>query len=266
VGLVLGGGAARGFAHVGVLMALEENKVPIHCIAGTSSGALAGGLFAAGVSATRLHALVSSLKWSSISSLSLPMLHLNSLNHSPLTLPLGFLDLDRLIEWIEEVVDGPLTFDQLNLPFAAIATDIVSGQMVIMNEGPLAPALRASCTVPGIFTPYRRNGRLLVDGGAINNLPVAAVQAMGAEYIIAVNLLALPVGCQMEPPNVLEVSLTALYALIRASQNGIADADCLIEPEIAHISVADIGAAPALVEAGYVAAQAAIPQILAALQ
>src|SRR5688572_7765343 len=223
VGLVLGGGAARGFAHVGVLMALEEHKVPIHCITGTSSGALAGGLFAAGVSATRLHALVSGLKWSSISSLSLPMLHLNSLSHSPLSLPLGFLDLDRLIAWIDEVLDGPMSFDQLNLPFAAIATDIVSGQMVIMNEGALAPAVRASCTVPGIFTPYRRNGRLLVDGGAINNLPVAAVQQMGAEYTIVVNLLGLPVGCHKEPPNVLEVSMTALYALIRASQNDIND-------------------------------------------
>jgi NTE family protein len=159
-----------------------------------------------------------------------------------------------------------MPFDQLKLPFAAVATDIVSGQMVIMNEGPLAPALRASCTVPGIFTPYRRNGRLLVDGGAINNLPVAAAQQMGAEYTIVVNLLALPVGCQMEPPNVLDVGLTALYALIRASQHDVARADCLIEPEIAHISVADISAAPALVEAGYAATKAAIPQILAALQ
>jgi len=265
VGLVLGGGAARGFAHVGVLLALEEHKVPIHYIAGTSSGALAGGLFAAGVSAARLNALVRELKWSSISSLSLPMLLLSSLSHSPVSLPLGFFDLDRLIDWTEQVVGGPMTFDQLRLPFAAIATDIVTGQMVIMNEGQLAPALRASCTVPGIFTPYRRNGRLLVDGGSINNLPVAAVQQMGAEYIIAVNLLALPVGCQKEPPNVLEVSLTALFALIRASQNDLASADCLIEPDIAHISVADMGAAPTLVEAGYAATQAAIPQILAAL-
>jgi NTE family protein len=174
--------------------------------------------------------------------------------------------LDRLIAWIDEVLDGPMTFDQLKIPFAAIATDIVTGQMVIMNEGALAPALRASCTVPGIFTPFRRNDRLLVDGGAINNLPVSAVQQMGAEYVIGVNLLALPVGCQMEPPNVLEVSLTALYALIRASQHDIVGADCLIEPEIADISVANIGAAHELVEAGYIATKVAIPQILAALQ
>src|SRR5690606_20427849 len=131
-------------------------------ITGTSSGALAGGLFAAGLSATRIRDLVTDLKWSSISSLGLPMLQLKSLTHAPLSLPLGILELDPLIEWIDDALGGPTTFEQLHLPFAAMATDIVTGQMVIMNEGPLAPAVRASCSVPGIFTPYRRNGRLLV--------------------------------------------------------------------------------------------------------
>jgi NTE family protein len=265
VGLALGGGAARGIAHVGVLEALDEHKIRIDYIAGASAGALVGGLYAAGVSARRLRELAAGLRWRAISHLSLPALDLSSLNLSTPILPLGLLEMDRLMEWIGRILGGPIRFDQLNIPFAAIATDIVTSEMIVMNEGEIAPAIRASCSVPGVFTPYRRNGRLLVDGGAINNLPVSVVRQMGAEYVIAVDLLPFPGDAPAEPHSIIEVSMTALYALIRASQNEGPLADCAITPAIAHISLADLGAAEELMEAGRQATEAMLPLIKADL-
>jgi NTE family protein len=261
VGLALGGGAARGMAHVGVLLALEEHRIPVHAIAGVSAGALAGGLIAAGISATRLRELVRNLGWMTISTLPRPHFSLNVSNLAAIGLPLGFLDLDRLIEWIDQTTGESLRFDQLNIPFAAIATDIVSGEMVVMNDGLIAPAIRASCSVPGVFTPARRNGRLLVDGGAINNLPVAVVRRLGAEYVIGVDLLPFPNQSHKEPGNILELSITALYSLIRTTQADDPPADCTIQPDIAHFSFADLSAADELIDAGYTAASAAIPKI-----
>lgn len=266
VGLALGGGAARGLAHIGVLEVLEEYRIPIHCIAGTSAGALVGGLCAAGVSATRMRTLAENLNWRTISSLSRPSLHLNARTASVMGLPLGILDLDRLIGWIEQVLGGSLTFDDLSIPFAAIATDIVSGEMIVMNQGPIAPAIRASCSVPGVFTPCRREHRLLVDGGTVNNLPVAVVRQMGADYVISVDLLPAPQEQTREPRNMLEVAMVALYTLIRASQMERPMADCTIAPAIAHIGLADLGAGQELMAAGRAAAEALMPTILQDLQ
>ncbi len=123
--------------------------------------------------------------------------------------PLGLFDLDRLIEFVEHVLGGPVRFDQLNIPFAATATDVITGEMVVMNEGQLGPAIRASCSIPGIFTPYRRNGRLLVDGGAVSNLPTMVAQQLGAEYVIAVDLLPVVNEQSAAPGNLLEISMTA---------------------------------------------------------
>lgn len=263
VGLALGGGAARGIAHIGVLEVLEEAEIPIHMIAGCSAGALVGSLFAAGISARRQRELVQGLEWSAISTLNLPKIW--ELSSALKGLPLGLLDLDKLMVWMAEILDGRASFDQLNTPFAAVATDIVSGEVVIMNEGEVAPAVRASCSVPGVFTPYRRHGRLLVDGGVIANLPVQAVRQMGAEYVIAVNLLPHPGAHRREPENVVDLSLTSLYALIRANQGYGDQAECIIAPDVAEYSLLDMGAADELLAAGRAAAEAALPQLRAAL-
>lgn len=262
LGLVLGGGAARGIAHVGVLQALEENGIYPAVIAGTSVGALVGGLYAAGVSSLRLATLVHDLKWFDLVSVRLPTVNLSDLARN---IPMGLVDLDKMMEWIEQALGGPVDIQQLNLPFAAVATDLLTGEIVVMNEGSLSEAIRASCSVPGVFTPYHRNGRLLVDGVVVNNLPVSVAQDLGADYIIAVDLLPLHGDAQPEPRNVVELSMTALFTLARATQIEQQLADCLIAPEIAHINLADLSAGDVLLEAGRRAAEAAIPQIQAAL-
>ncbi|MFN8466186.1 MAG: patatin-like phospholipase family protein [Caldilineaceae bacterium] len=262
VGLVLGGGAARGIAHVGVLQALEDNGIYPAVIAGTSVGALVGGLYAAGVSSMRLATIVRDLKWLDLVSLRLPAINWSD---PARTIPMGMVDLDKLMEWIDQVVGSPVTIQQLNLPFAAVATDLLSGEIVVMNEGSLAEAIRASCSVPGVFTPYHRNGRLLVDGVVVNNLPVSVAQDLGADYVIAVDLLPLLGDAQAEPRNVVELSMTALFMLARATQIEQELADILIAPEITHINLADLSAGEALMEAGRRAAEAAMPRIQAAL-
>ncbi len=262
IGLVLGGGAARGMAHIGVLEALEADGVRPDVIVGASVGSLVGGLYAAGLSTARMRTLAHQIKWWDVSRL--PM-NVSWSTLATLTAPLGILDLDRLSDWIRKVLDADPHFHELTMPFAAIATDIATGQSIMLNAGPIAPAIRASCSVPGIFTPVRRNGRLLVDGGASNNLPVSAVQQMGADYVIAVDLLPSVTSPTAEPKNILEVTITSLYALIRAAQVDMPLAHCVIQPEVGHISLADLAAVEELINAGYQATRQQMPEILAAL-
>jgi NTE family protein len=262
VGLVMGGGAARGVSHVGVLEALEENGIYPAVIAGTSVGALVGGLYAAGVSSLRLAALVREIKWLDLVSVRLPSVNWTD---PARTIPMGLVDLDKMMEWIDQILGGPVEIQQLNLPFAAVATDLLTGEVVVMNEGSLSEAIRASCSVPGVFTPYHRNGRLLVDGVVVNNLPVSVAQDLGADYVIAVDLLPLTGDKEVEPRNVVELSMTALFMLARATQIEQDLADILIVPAIKHINLADLSSGEALLEAGRRAAEDALPQIKAAL-
>lgn len=266
VGLVLGGGAARGIAHVGALQALEEADIFPDVIVGTSVGALVGGLYAAGLSATRLRTLIPTISWFDLVSLKMPGINLTDVAKS---LPLGLLDLDKMIPWINSLVGSPVTIEELNLPFAAIGTDLLTGEIVIMNRGQLAPAIRASCSVPGVFTPYRRNGRLLVDGVVANNLPVNIAQDLGADYVIAVDLLPMNTEQEMErqaePRNLAEVAMTALFMLARATQIEQALADVVISPPVAHINLADLMAGEALLDAGYEAMAREISRIKADL-
>ena len=262
IGLVLGGGAARGIAHIGVLQALEAYGLRPAYIVGASAGSLVGGLYAAGVTTNEMRTLAQRLKWWDISGLPVAI---GWATLATLAAPLGVLDLDRLTDWIVKILGADRHFHELQIPFAAIATDITTGQSIMLNEGPIAPAIRASCSVPGIFTPVRRHGRLLVDGGASNNLPVSAVQQMGADYVVAVDLLPSLPGSAAEPRNIIEVTITSLYALIRAAQVDMPLAHCVIQPEIGHIGLADLTAVNELITAGYTAANKAMPAILAAL-
>jgi len=259
IGLALGGGVARGIAHIGVLKVLDAHGIQPHYVAGTSVGALVGGLYAAGLTGTQLHEQTRKLKWSMFSSVPVT---LTWSTLSAMTMPLGIFGLDRMADWIISALKGNLTFDDLPIPFAAVATDVTSGETIVMNKGPIAPAIRASCSVPGIFTPVRRGERLLVDGGASNNLPISIVQAMGADYVIAVDLLPFIDEALIEPQNILEVSMTSLYALIRATQRDIPLADCLIQPAVGRMSLSDLSAVDALIGAGQAAAEEMIPQIL----
>lgn len=249
VGLALGGGAARGLAHVGVLEVLEDAHIPIDYIAGTSAGAIAGGLYAAGFTTAEMRKEAQKLNWLEVASFGIPKM--------------GLLNFDKAAQWIEDLLkDHPNTFDGLAIPFAAVAADIVSGELIAINTGKLSAALRASSSVPGIFTPTRLGDRMLVDGGTLNNLPVSVARRLGADYVIAVDLLPPGTVGGKEPGNVMELTVTALYMLMRSTHNEGSEADRVILPAIGHFSLFDLSHKEELMEAGRVAAQQIVPKIL----
>ena len=211
-----------------------------------------------GISSARMSGLLSDLKWLDLVSLKLPTLNWSDLAR---TIPMGLGELDKLADWVNQTIGAPVQIQQLNLPFAAVATDIVTGEVVVMNEGSLAEAIWASCSVPGVFMPYRRNDRLLVDGVVVNNLPVSIAHDLGADYVIGVDLLPIGGHSQAEPRNVVEVAMTALFMLARATQIENQLADVVVTPAVGHVNLADLTKAPELIAAGRRAMLAALPQI-----
>jgi len=173
VGLALGGGGARGIAHVGVLRVLEQEKIPVDCIAGTSAGSFVGAAYAAGLRGDQLLKLALEIKWRHIA--------------RPVWPRHGFFSFARMESYITSLM-GDLTFGDLEIPYAAVTADLKTGERVVLKEGRVAPAVRASCSVPGIVTPVPLNGRLLVDGGIVDNLPISVVRELGADVVIAVGL------------------------------------------------------------------------------
>ena len=171
VGVALGGGGARGLAHIGVLKAFEEEDVPVAMIAGTSVGALIGSLYAAGITTTQLEHMSQEIGWSSLT------------NYSRYSLVRLMLTGQKLSTQKMEIYlkkqMGDIRFDQLKIPFACVATDIQTGEKVVLREGPLAFAARASATIPGMFEPVPFRHRFLVDGGLVSNLPTDLVASNG---------------------------------------------------------------------------------------
>ena len=207
IGLALSGGGARGGAHVGVLEALEEMKIPIDYIAGTSMGSIVGGFYAAGYSADEIRQLMMEVDWEAAftdrparRNQTMRKKELDAeflvpfrigFNKGSIQLPLGVIEgqhLDQIFHRILLPVQEIRDFDQLQIPFRAVATDLVTGQEVVLSAGSLPDALRASMSVPGVFAPVKLDGRLLVDGGMANNLPVSVVREMGADIVIAVDI------------------------------------------------------------------------------
>lgn len=176
-GLALGGGSARGLAHVGVIQVLEAYNIPIDIIAGTSIGSVVGSLYAAGASIDQLEEAALSMKKSK----TLFLIDL-ALPHS------GLISGKRIEEMLNDLALEDKTFDDLKIPFAAVATDVESGAEVILNQGKVIDAVRASIAIPGIFTPVKYQDYFLVDGGIVDPVPVDVVQKMGADIIIAVSL------------------------------------------------------------------------------
>ncbi|HEU0154037.1 MAG TPA: patatin-like phospholipase family protein [Arenimonas sp.] len=207
IGLVLGGGGARGFAHVSVLKELERQRIPIDCIAGTSMGAIVGGLYASGMDAVELEAQMRAMDWGRmfVDRLDRPQRSFRrkrdddlalvagkpGIGNEGLKIAPGVLSGERALLLLEELTEPVATredFDRLPIPFRAVATDLNSGQPVVLGSGNLALAMRASMSIPGIFKPVPIDGRVLVDGGLANQVPVDVVRAMGADIVIAVDV------------------------------------------------------------------------------
>lgn len=180
IGLALGSGSAKGLAHIGVLKVLDEQKIPVDFIAGTSIGALIGVVYASGVSTREMEEIAFNIDKKQITSFFTP------------TIPYsGLVEGKRITEFIKSIIGNP-NIEDLKIPFAAIATNVLNGRKVMITKGSAVEAVRASISIPGIFTPCKHNGDFLVDGGLVDPVPVNCVRDMGADYIIGVNVIPLP--------------------------------------------------------------------------
>lgn len=250
VGLTLGGGAVRGAAHLGVLSVLEREHVPIGVVTGTSVGALVGAGVAAGISSEDMMAAFSKASWSRIA---LPTW----------ASKLSLLQTDPLGTLMERVTNAR-TFDDLRLPFAAVACDLLTGSAVAMTTGSLREALMASSAIPGLFEPIVREGAMLVDGGLVDNLPVDAATDLGADYVIAVDIMP-PLDGSYEPKDLRDVLLLSWNIVQRAGEVERERAGIVITPKVAAVPLSDFSRVREAYEAGVVAAEAALPTLLADL-
>jgi NTE family protein len=258
VGLALGGGAARGIAHIGVLEVLEREGIPIDMIAGTSAGALVGALYAREKDAVLMKKQAMALDWVALTSL------------VDLTLPKnGFISGNRLTRLLGRFI-GEVDFKDLEIPLSCIATDIISGNEVVMQEGSVLEAVRASISIPIIFAVIKNHNRYLVDGGLVNPVPVKTVKDMGADFVIAVDVTPdkaereafLRKSNEVKEPSLFQVIVQSIYIATyytaRSSSDG---ADEVIHPQLAHISPGEFHRSKELILQGELAAVDSVSKI-----
>ena len=276
IGLALSGGGARGSAHIGVIRALEEAGVKVDLVAGTSMGAIIGALYASGHDADAIEEILVTMDWEAALSdrparidrtMRLKELEDRLLvpyrlgfNNGEIQLPLGVIEgqhLDQVFHEILRPVIDIRDFDKLQIPFRAVATDLVSGEQVVLSKGSLTEAVRASMSVPGVFAPVKVDGRLLVDGGMSNNLPVSVLREMGADIVIAVDISS-PLLTEKQMTSVLSVTEQLTNFLTRRTTEAqialLGEEDLLIVPDLGNFSSANFNAAAEIVVKGYEAA------------
>lgn len=251
IGLALSGGAARGIAHVGVLRALAENKIPIDCIAGTSAGSLVGGAWASGMSMDQIEEFGRALRWRDVGRVTMSRL--------------GVQSNERLEQYLRQRL--PITrFEDLPIPFAAVATDLKSGAAVVMRDrGDIPFAIRASCAIPGWYVPVTdENGRQLVDGGLVAIVPSSFARSLGADIVIAVDVNAEGATFIGPSSSVIGVLLQSMLLVQKtASHYQLSLADYVVRPKVGHIRWDEMGRAEELLKAGYAAGLESVPEILA---
>ncbi len=259
VGLALSGGAARGLAHVGVLAVLEKEGIPIDMIAGTSMGAIIGAFYAQGKDIEQIKEAVMGLSRRKIMSL------------VDLTLPrTGFIKGKRMKDWLKSII-GDVNFEDLKIPLACVATDINTGEEVVIKQGSVVEGVRASVSMPVIFTPAKWQGRYLVDGGLVDPVPVRVLKEMGADLTIAVNVnpyMADRSQGNKEPienlkaPNIFNILMRTLNIMnYQAAMSGLQQADVTITPQVGHINPSNFHRARECILRGHQATRRAIPEI-----
>ena len=274
VGLVLSGGAARGLAHIGVLKALEEQGVRIDAIAGTSMGAVVGGLYASGYKVEELEQLALEIDWQQALSDAPPRRDvpfrrkqddrdflvkqkLSFRDDGSLGLPLGVIQGQNLALLLESKLAHTADtrdFDQLPIPFRAVATDIASGEKVVFRRGHLPQVIRASMSIPAVFAPVELDGRLLVDGGMVDNIPLDVVREMGVDVAIVVDI-GTPLRNRKQLATVVDVLNQSITLMTRRNSEeqlaAVGPDDILIQPPLASYGSTDFGSAREMIEAGY---------------
>lgn len=252
VGLALGGGGARGFAEIGVLRVLEQEKVPIAAVAGTSVGSLVGALYAdtGRVLDAEFHAV-------SVTEEDLFDYRAFAVFSG------GFVKGERLRQFLGANLRSR-TIEQMKVPFAAVAVDVAAGKAVVFRSGPVAPAIHASCAIPGVFVPVTIGGRTYVDGGVMNPVPADVVRSMGADVVIAVAIpAATPSAVPTNPVAVAYQSVMIMSAEIGRLR--AREADVVVTPDVTGVAYDDFTQKKRLIAAGEEAARKALPAIRAAI-
>jgi NTE family protein len=249
IGLALGGGFARGIAHIGVLRVLEESEIPVDFIAGTSVGALIAATYASGTSLIEMERQGSTTRFSDFGRWTLSRM--------------GMASNDRLEDFLHKFTTARF-FHEMKIPLSIAATDLLSGNSVHFTEGEIGTPLRASCAYPGLFLPVEYQGRILVDGFLTETVPAEAARDLGADIVIGVHLE--PGLLRSAPRNTIEV-ISRSFSIIQtaATQLWHSDLDVLIEPDVHHVQWDEFVKTPQLVAAGEAAARAALPRIQAVL-
>jgi NTE family protein len=281
IGLVLSGGGARGAAHIGVLKVFEQERIPIHCIAATSFGSLVGGLYSLGYSAADIERIFADQDWDSIFS-DAPQRRLTRLIERRNTryqaqisfrgwnpeLPTGLLEGQRLTEVLDKLITGRLLqaefdFDRLPIPFRAVATNLIDGKPYIFQKGSMTEALRASMSIPLLFTPLEKDGMLLADGGLANNLPVDVAKAMGADIIFAVDATSplLPLDKVRTFVNVIDQSIS--LQMEQNVQESRKLATILLKPDLEKYTNSDYEKFSEIVKQGEDEAKRRLPELKA---
>ncbi|MFJ2537696.1 patatin-like phospholipase family protein [Pseudomonas sp. NPDC087614] len=274
VGLVLSGGAARGLAHIGVLKALEEQGIKIDAIAGTSMGAVVGGLYASGYKIDELEKLALQIDWQQALSDAPPRedvpfrrkqddrdflvkQKLSFRDDGSLGLPLGVIqgqNLSLLLESLLAHTSDTRDFDKLPIPFRAVATDIANGEKVVFRKGHLPQVIRASMSIPAVFAPVELDGRLLVDGGMTDNIPLDVAREMGVDVAIVVDI-GTPLRSRKQLNTVVDVLNQSITLMTRRNSEEqlavLKPSDVLIQPSLAAFGVTDFGKAQEMIDAGY---------------
>lgn len=252
IGLALGGGAARGFAHVGVIQVLEEAGIRPALVAGTSAGSLVAALYASGRTGAQLQQVAESMEEATFADWTLPIFSR------------GLLRGDALARYVHAQVGGRLIED-LPLPLGIVATDLNSGQGVLFQRGDTATAVRASSAVPAVFQPVRVAGREYVDGGLVSPVPVRYARQMGAELVIAVDISNVP---DANPAgDTLQILLQTFTIMGRSINNWeLRDADVVVRPALNGVASADFNARRRSIQAGRAAMQQLLPQLRAAIE
>jgi NTE family protein len=251
IGLALGGGAARGFAHVGVIQILEEAGVRPDLVVGTSAGSLVAALYASGRSGRQLQEVADSMEEAAFTDWTLPIFSR------------GMLRGEALARYVNAQVSGK-TIEQMPLPLGIVATDLNSGAGVLFQRGDTGTAVRASSAVPALFLPVKIGQQEYVDGGLVSPTPVRYVRQMGAELVIAVDISSAPEGNQAGDP--IQILLQT-FAIMGKSINSyeLRDADVVVRPALAGVGSADFGARRRSIDAGRAAMQRMLPQLRAAI-
>ncbi len=253
IGLALSGGAARGNAHVGVLRALAEHNVPIDYVAGTSAGSLVGGALAAGMPLDEIEELGRKLRWRDIGRVTMSRL--------------GVQSNERLEQYLRARL--PVTkFEDLRIPFAAVAAELKTGAAVIIREGDVPFAIRASCAIPGWYVPVTDDqGRQLVDGGLVAVIPATVARSLGADIVVAVDVNAEGATFLGPTSSIIGVLLQSMLVVQKtASHYQLEMSDLVIRPKVGHIRWDEMGRADELIAAGYEAGLESVPKIFALIE